>query len=116
MWAEAPFPRSSGGAASHKQRYSEPLGGPDAQDGQHCAARDFGGGARYVDELLVQTGEVSRAPGGGLTQHNPPRRAYEEVRQESCGQNCSGAVLGAFGRPNWRERPASESLTGWPWN
>jgi len=49
----------------------------------------FGGGARYVDEFLVQTGEVSRPPGGRLTQHNPSRRAYEEVRQESPGQNCS---------------------------
>ena len=48
----------------------------------------FGGGARYVDELLVQTGEVNLAPGGGLTHHNPSRRAYEEVREESPGQNC----------------------------
>ena len=28
----------------------------------------------------------------------------------SCG------IIGAFARPNWQERPASESLTGRQWN
>lgn len=56
-----------------------------AQDGRHCAARDFDGDRR-VDELLVHTGEVNRVAGGGLTHHNFSPRAYEEIRQGSPGQ------------------------------